>query len=593
MFMKSTEKKRFVYSASLIFYVVVLGLILSGCGSMLSGSESVTNKDDSAMTRTVSNPVTVLLAPIDEYREEDWEQTKSVIMKRMEVFAHGDEYYIDDLDRLLMITAEQNIFSEGSVDDIFDDYISRAYRYGLCDSETGAIYFFEDTDIKSIEMSDNNEEKRLKVKIVLQEYLNSDLDAILKKDTTEFLFSIGSSGESIPIQREKQNPNIIYLDSPERDDRYALIQYYDLTNDNPVISVRQMDFHEAEWEKDSSQMRKNLCSREELGDNITEFIYHYRKDELLSREKQEELLNILIKRLDILGYPYAIGENLEYNEIKVAFGGKVPGDFVNRLLGVNYVPSLRIGCRKEELYDQPVRLYMDSANVFTFDTSVCSNEILYTLTKDAQKDKGFVCVQMNNLPIGYSFIDTTVSDGHLLVDNILIDQDDLNTVIDLYSLNEELPTILSCDGCLTYDCEVLADLSFQNNAYEEYLNELKDSIKKDIPQLDSISVELVGSSLDYCLKIEPDQKLVDTYVRCINEILTEYPYKTSPFSQIGFTLSDEHNNILYAYIIKRYEDPFSDEDFIYGLQIDRNQVILDPYQDDLHSALDVGVKHNG
>ena len=156
MFMKSTEKKRFVYSASLIFYVMVLGLILSGCGSMLSGSESVTNKDDSAMTRTVSNPVTVLLAPIDEYREEDWEQTKSVIMKRMEVFAHGDEYYIDDLDRLLMITAEQNIFSKGSVDDIFDDYISRAYRYGLCDSETGAIYCFEDTDIKSIEMSERS-----------------------------------------------------------------------------------------------------------------------------------------------------------------------------------------------------------------------------------------------------------------------------------------------------------------------------------------------------------------------------------------------------------------------------------------------------
>ena len=79
----------------------------------------------------------------------------------------------------------------------------------------------------------------------------------------------------------------------------------------------------------------------------------------------------------------------------------------------------------------------------------------------------------------------------------------------------------------------------------------------------------------------------------MNEILTEYPYKTFPFSQIGFTLSDENNNTLYAYIIKRYEDPFSDEDFIYGLQIDRNQVILDPYQDDLHSALDVGVKYNG
>ena len=582
--MKNEKKVYLSKLAKRVFYFGIIILLLSGCKNhmKMEGEDAYRMKGDN---------ITCCYTPANEYSTEDWEQTKQVLKKRIEVFANGDSYDMDDLGNVLRVTADKEILSNKEEESNYIDFITSAFRKGLYDPDTYEFLAFKDGDIKSIQLVENKGKSQ--ISIVLQDDLSEDVKNMIFRENVKFMLSYGTTGIEIPVQWDNINRKVMYLSQIiglENSERRTLIEYHDMTNDNPAVMVHKVELHDVKW-NESLKKGKNQCGRKELGNNITEFVFRYAEDEKISEEKFEEVADILMKRLDVIGYPYALGKNHDEREVRIAFGKKVPDELTMTLLGVNYVPAVRIGSREEDLNYQQVGLHLNGSDELVLDTSAYSNTILYNLTEDAQKHSGFVCVQLNDIPLGYTFTNTAIKNGQLIIGNTLLDNEDLKQILSLYEQKGEIPVELSCEESYVYEGEKLIDINFQRDSFNSYTGELIKSLRKEIPQLKTVSVEPDRGLLDYRLVIEPNDYLVDTYVKCINGILKKYPYRTFPFSNIQFSLCDEHNNNLYAVNVYCMPEYNSEEYAIFDLHIDRNQEVLDAYQEKLESALKVGVHY--
>lgn len=582
--------------------VLLLLIMLCGCsdyGNIYSDKAF----SSTGIQEDIPNAVEVYITAISSPSEAKWSDAKEVISSRMRIFAGEFGCFIEDRGDVLYIAADKDMFVSADTNTIMKYFIINPVRVGLYLPDLSEIEYLDDEDIVSadLEVSQKSEESR--IQITLDPDTVVRLNDVLEKETLEFAFSIGNICYDVPIERDEKNDCVLYLKN-ESDERFLALQYYDITNPMPYVDTALHIYPNVTWEEPKSSSTSGQLSRSKLVEPVTEVVFSYWSNGL-SEDKYDDLLSVLKKRLDALDCEYAVGRCYEDDQVIIAFGKDCPDNYTLQILGSNAVVSSLLNYEKTAYEKLPAaensetnERYISIAEDKTsgrpvVDFSDYSKEMLYDLTTEAVQSKEAISILVNDYPLGYCKPENVVSDGRLVLDEVLPECDfrDCSSLISLIVCNQDDSEMssLSIPRELSINDQYICNGSLKREPLQKwsYFATMSDGMMKtlsaDVPRLFRISA---SNRIGFYLKAHQGNTLVQDFIRDINKILEYYPCSKCPFKEMFFCLCDEEETQLCRVFLSAWS--FSD---VHISMVNYYVEEMDVFSEELEHVCDEGIIH--
>lgn len=602
----SRGKSQRIYTALITMMII----IISGCSA-----PDQSYKEESFMGHAyyenIPDAVHMYVSATASPSAETWAEAKEEIMARMKVFAGGFAYWIEDRGDILYIVAEKAMFSDKSIDDTMRYFIIEPIRFGLYLPENYEFEFLNEDAIASVCIEGEEKSKKSRIRISLSPDAAHKLDEFLQNADTKFAFSLGSTFYEIPVECDENDNCVLYLKN-EMDERYQALQYYDLTHTMPYVKTVLSIYPHVTWEELSTEGKTLQRFRSDLIGPVKEVIYGYKNGDnfSISEVEYDNILSVLKKRLEVLGYEYALGECYEDKRVIIAFGNDCPDNFTLQMLGSNVEISLRIKYDDMAYKKTPSVVYGDERERYVslseempdgnpvIDFSEYGKEYLYNLTAEAAQSKNLISVLINGYPLGYNIPESAVCDGKLVLDAIL-PECNLGECSYLLSqiahnndgtemLIESIPVELNIVEQYICDESLIREPLKNWSCYEGMEDTLQKALSAEIPRLVRIDAD---HTIKFYLRANQGKTVVQDYIHDINKILERHPYSKCSYREMEFYLCDSDDAVLYVVVMATLPD-FSMKSagnrvFIYS--VNRNVEKMDPYKDELSRICDEGV----
>ena len=600
----SREKSQRICTALIIMMIIMI----SGCSA-----PDQSYKEESfirpAYNEVIPDAVHMYVSATASPFAETWAEAKEEIKTRMEVFAGEFAYRIEDRGDILYIVAEKAMFSDESISDTMTYFITEPLRFGLYLPENYDLKLLNKESIASVCIEGEEKSKGSRIRISLSPEDAHRLDDFRQNADIEFAFSLGSTFYEIPAEWDENDNCVLYLKN-EMDERYQALQYYDLTHTMPYVKTTLSIYPHVIWEEPPTAGNTLQRFRSGLIGPVKEVIYGYGDGLFISEVEYDNTLSVLKKRLEVLGYEYALGECYEDKRVIIAFGNDCPDNFTLQMLGSNVEVSLRKKYNEVAYEKTPSVIYgaereryvalseeMPDGNP-VIDFSEYGKELLYDLTAEAAQSKNLVSVLINGYPLGYSLPESAVCDGKLVLDAILpeCNLEECSFLLSQIAHNNEgtemlienIPVELSVTRQYICDGSLIREPLKSWSCYEGMADTLQISLSSEIPRLVRIDAD---DTINFYLRANHGKTVVQDYIQDINQILESFPYSKCSFREMKFLLCDSDDAILYMVVMtaSRYYSMKSAENSVDIYSVNLNVEKMDPYRAELNHICDEGV----